>query len=119
MFVIPCSYAAARDAGLGALVLGDIGAHFPPDDPRFAGARSTDLARQVAHLAGARGGRIVSLDLTLGRYHDLGAPVPSSHLRPRPTPPAVPRWRPPAPRPPAPRRLPAEGGAEGGEGGPR
>jgi 2-C-methyl-D-erythritol 4-phosphate cytidylyltransferase/2-C-methyl-D-erythritol 2,4-cyclodiphosphate synthase len=56
---------AAMDAVLGALVLGDIGAHFPPDDPRYAGARSTDLATEVARLADRHGGRVVNLDLTL------------------------------------------------------
>jgi 2-C-methyl-D-erythritol 4-phosphate cytidylyltransferase/2-C-methyl-D-erythritol 2,4-cyclodiphosphate synthase len=56
---------AAMDAVLGAAGLGDIGLHFPPDDPRYAGAASTDLARQVADLLAARGGRIVNLDLTL------------------------------------------------------
>jgi 2-C-methyl-D-erythritol 4-phosphate cytidylyltransferase/2-C-methyl-D-erythritol 2,4-cyclodiphosphate synthase len=56
---------AAMDALLGAVGLGDIGLHFPPDDRRFAGAASTDLARRVAALLDARGYRIVNLDLTL------------------------------------------------------
>jgi 2-C-methyl-D-erythritol 4-phosphate cytidylyltransferase/2-C-methyl-D-erythritol 2,4-cyclodiphosphate synthase len=56
---------AAMDALLGAVGLGDIGAHFPPDDERFAGADSTGLARRVAGMLAADGWRIVNLDLTL------------------------------------------------------
>jgi 2-C-methyl-D-erythritol 4-phosphate cytidylyltransferase/2-C-methyl-D-erythritol 2,4-cyclodiphosphate synthase len=56
---------AAMDAVLGAVGLGDIGEHFPPDDERYAGAASTDLARRIAGLIGGRGYRIVNLDLTL------------------------------------------------------
>jgi len=56
---------AAMDALLGATALGDIGAHFPPDDPAFAGADSAGLTRKVAELLRNRGYRIVNLDLTL------------------------------------------------------
>ena len=56
---------AAMDALLGAAGLGDIGVHFPPEDPRFAGSASTDLAREVAALIEAAGYEIVNLDLTL------------------------------------------------------
>jgi len=56
---------AGMDALLGACALGDIGLHFPPDDPGFAGAASTDLARKVASLVREAGFEIVNLDLTL------------------------------------------------------
>jgi 2-C-methyl-D-erythritol 4-phosphate cytidylyltransferase/2-C-methyl-D-erythritol 2,4-cyclodiphosphate synthase len=56
---------AAMDAVLGAAGLGDIGEHFPPDDGRYEGAASTDLARQVAGLLERRGLGIVNLDLTV------------------------------------------------------
>lgn len=55
----------AMDAVLGAAGLGDIGRHFPPDDPSFAGARSTDLAARVASLLEEAGYEIHNLDLTL------------------------------------------------------
>ena len=56
---------AAMDALLGAAALGDIGGHFPPGDPRFAGAASTGLAREVVRLLRESGFEIVNLDLTL------------------------------------------------------
>jgi 2-C-methyl-D-erythritol 2,4-cyclodiphosphate synthase len=56
---------AAMDALLGAAALGDIGGHFPPGDPRFAGAASTGLAREVVRLLRDSGFEIVNLDLTL------------------------------------------------------
>lgn len=56
---------AAMDALLGAAALGDIGVHFPPEDPRYAGAASTALARQVGSLVAGAGYEIVNLDLTL------------------------------------------------------
>jgi 2-C-methyl-D-erythritol 2,4-cyclodiphosphate synthase len=56
---------AAMDALLGAACLGDIGVHFPPDDPSFAGASSTVLARRVGDLVRGAGFEIVNLDLTL------------------------------------------------------
>jgi 2-C-methyl-D-erythritol 4-phosphate cytidylyltransferase / 2-C-methyl-D-erythritol 2,4-cyclodiphosphate synthase len=56
---------AAMDALLGASALGDIGVHFPPGDPKFAGASSTGLAREVARLLRESGFEVVNLDLTL------------------------------------------------------
>ncbi len=56
---------AAMDAVLGAAALGDIGVLFPPGDPRFAGAASTGLAREVARLLRESGFEIVNLDLTV------------------------------------------------------
>jgi len=56
---------AVCDAILGALALGDIGAHFPDTDPRWKGADSRLLLRHVASLALALGWRIGNLDATL------------------------------------------------------
>ncbi|MCP4014221.1 MAG: 2-C-methyl-D-erythritol 4-phosphate cytidylyltransferase, partial [Phycisphaeraceae bacterium] len=58
-------YHAAMDAVLGAASMGDIGEHFPPDDPRFAGADSGELAATVADRIGEAGFEIVNLDLML------------------------------------------------------
>jgi len=56
---------AAMDALLGAAGLEDIGALFPPGDPRFAGVESADLAREVARRVSEAGFGIANLDLTL------------------------------------------------------
>jgi 2-C-methyl-D-erythritol 4-phosphate cytidylyltransferase/2-C-methyl-D-erythritol 2,4-cyclodiphosphate synthase len=56
---------AAMDALLGAAGLPDIGHYFPPGDPRFAGADSLVLAREVAGYVKSAGFSIVNLDLTL------------------------------------------------------
>ena len=56
---------ALTDAILGAIGAGDIGGHFPPNEPEWRGA---DSARFLAHAAGlvaARGGRLVHVDVTL------------------------------------------------------
>lgn len=46
---------AVADALLGAANLGDLGAHFPSADPRWAGADSLDLLRTVVSMATAAG----------------------------------------------------------------
>lgn len=56
---------ALCDAILGALALGDIGRHFPPEDPRWKDADSRLFLRHVAAMAGARGWRLCNADLTL------------------------------------------------------
>lgn len=56
---------ALMDALLGAAGAGDIGQHFPPGDPRFAGADSRELLREVVRIVAARGFEIVNCDLTL------------------------------------------------------
>jgi 2-C-methyl-D-erythritol 2,4-cyclodiphosphate synthase len=56
---------ALMDALLGAAALGDIGRHFPPSDPRYAGADSRELLREVARLVAARGFGVTNCDLTL------------------------------------------------------
>ena len=56
---------AVMDALLGALALGDIGRHFPETDPRYAGADSLALLRQVAALLRERGWQLGNLDATV------------------------------------------------------
>jgi 2-C-methyl-D-erythritol 2,4-cyclodiphosphate synthase len=56
---------AVIDALLGAAGLGDIGRHFPDDDPRFAGADSIELLAQAAALARREGWQVVNVDATV------------------------------------------------------
>ena len=56
---------AVMDALLGALALGDIGAHFPDSDAAVAGADSLALLRRVLELVEGKGYRIGNLDATL------------------------------------------------------
>jgi len=56
---------AIMDALLGAANLGDLGRHFPSDDPAYAGARSVELLRRVGGLVRERGFTVGSLDATV------------------------------------------------------
>ncbi|MEC8003271.1 MAG: 2-C-methyl-D-erythritol 2,4-cyclodiphosphate synthase [Pseudomonadota bacterium] len=56
---------ALTDALLGALALGDIGHHFPDDDPTLEDADSRQLLRQVMALVKARGFTLGNADLTI------------------------------------------------------
>ncbi len=56
---------AISDALLGALALGDIGTHFPDTDPKYAGADSLHLLRQVMARIQAEGYRLGNLDATI------------------------------------------------------
>lgn len=56
---------ALCDALLGAVALGDIGAHFPDTDPRWRGADSRMLLREVVALVAARGYTPVNVDVTI------------------------------------------------------
>jgi len=56
---------ALTDAILGAIGAGDIGQHFPPGDPRWRGADSSRFLAQAAALVAERGGRLLSLDVTI------------------------------------------------------
>lgn len=56
---------AIADAVLGALALGDLGAHFPDTDARWKDADSRVLLRHVAGLAATRGFRIGNIDATV------------------------------------------------------
>lgn len=56
---------ALCDAIYGAIGEGDIGTHFPPSDPKWKGAASSEFLKHAVSLAANRGGRIVNLDLTI------------------------------------------------------
>jgi 2-C-methyl-D-erythritol 2,4-cyclodiphosphate synthase len=56
---------ALCDAILGALALGDIGKHFPPDDPRWRDADSRSFLRHCTALARARGWVVGNADVTI------------------------------------------------------
>lgn len=56
---------ALSDALLGAVALGDIGRHFPDNDPQYKGADSRELLRQVVQRVNAEGYAIGNVDLTI------------------------------------------------------
>ena len=56
---------AIVDALLGAIGEGDIGRHFPPDDPKWKGADSRVFLTEAARRVAARGGRIANIDSTV------------------------------------------------------
>ena len=56
---------AVMDALLGGAGLGDLGTHFPSDDPSYAGASSLGLLRRVASLVEDAGLVVASIDATV------------------------------------------------------
>lgn len=56
---------ALMDAMLGALSLGDIGLHFPPDDEAYRGISSLLLLERVNALINGRGYRLHNADCTV------------------------------------------------------
>ncbi|MCQ2428407.1 MAG: 2-C-methyl-D-erythritol 2,4-cyclodiphosphate synthase [Clostridia bacterium] len=56
---------AIADALLGAAALGDIGKHFPDNDPAYEGADSLMLLKKVAGLLKDNGYRVVNIDSTV------------------------------------------------------
>ena len=56
---------AVMDALLGAAALGDIGRHFPDNDPAYAGADSLALLRAVISLLEDRGYQVGNVDATI------------------------------------------------------
>ncbi|HEY6204168.1 MAG TPA: 2-C-methyl-D-erythritol 2,4-cyclodiphosphate synthase [Candidatus Limnocylindria bacterium] len=56
---------ALMDALLGAANLGDLGRHFPSDDPAYAGASSLGLLTRVGVLIREAGLAVASLDATV------------------------------------------------------
>ena len=56
---------AVMDALLGAAGLGDIGRHFPDNDPAYRGIDSQILLSKVRDLLAAKGFRIGNLDVTV------------------------------------------------------
>lgn len=56
---------ALCDALLGAAAMRDIGYHFPDTDPRWKGADSRMLLREVVRLLGAEGYRVGNVDVCI------------------------------------------------------
>lgn len=56
---------ALVDALLGAIADGDIGSHFPPSDPKWKGARSSQFVQHACNLVRNKGGIIDHIDLTI------------------------------------------------------
>lgn len=56
---------AVMDAILGAAAMGDIGKHFPDTDPKYAGADSMFLLKEVVGLVEQQGYQISNLDCTV------------------------------------------------------
>ena len=56
---------AVSDALLGAAGLGDIGRHFPDTDPRYKGADSLLLLKEVTRKVTAAGYRVSNIDVTM------------------------------------------------------
>jgi 2-C-methyl-D-erythritol 2,4-cyclodiphosphate synthase len=73
---------AITDAVLGAAALGDVGAHFPPGDPRYAHADSADFLRKAITLAREQGWELANVDSTVSTERPRLAPyIP--HMRAR------------------------------------
>ena len=73
---------ALMDAMLGAAALGDIGSLFPDSDPRFEGADSMDLLRQVSALLDEKGWRVGNIDATIVAQRPKLAPyIPEMRRR--------------------------------------
>lgn len=73
---------AITDAVLGAAALGDIGAYFPPSDPRYVHADSADFLRTALRLAREAGWTLGNIDATVRAERPRLAPyIP--HIRER------------------------------------
>ena len=66
---------AIMDALLGAAGLPDIGAHFPTDDPRYAGVSSLKLLQHVAELLAQHKLSVGNIDATVIAERPKIAPV--------------------------------------------
>ncbi len=56
---------AVIDAVLGAAGEGNVGAHFPPTDPRWRGSDSIGLLSRVGELLAQRGWTVVNVDVVV------------------------------------------------------
>jgi 2-C-methyl-D-erythritol 2,4-cyclodiphosphate synthase len=69
---------AVCDALLGAAGLGDIGTHFPDNDPRWKGASSLVFLERTAEMLGERGLRIAWIDaVVIAERPKLGPHFPA------------------------------------------
>jgi len=74
---------AVMDALLGAAGCGDIGRHFPPDDPAYAGVRSLVLLSRVRAILAAHGWRAAHVDvMVLAQAPRLAPYVPAIRAAP-------------------------------------
>ncbi|MGI6120077.1 MAG: 2-C-methyl-D-erythritol 2,4-cyclodiphosphate synthase [Desulfosporosinus sp.] len=72
---------AIMDALFGALALGDIGTHFPDQDPRYSGISSLALLEQVMLLIREQGYRIENIDSVIVAERPKLAPfIPQMRL---------------------------------------
>lgn len=67
---------AITDAVLGALALGDIGSHFPNDEPRWQNAESTVFLRYAVGLLKESGFAVANVDCVI----DLESPKLRPHI---------------------------------------
>lgn len=65
---------ALADALLGAARLGDIGQHFPDEDPTYAGADSLSLLAEAARLVRSAGFAILDVDCVVSAEEPRLAP---------------------------------------------
>jgi 2-C-methyl-D-erythritol 2,4-cyclodiphosphate synthase len=56
---------ALADALLGAAGLGDLGEHFPSEDPKWSGASGTSILGETARILRAREAEVVQADITV------------------------------------------------------
>ncbi|PAB57546.1 2-C-methyl-D-erythritol 2,4-cyclodiphosphate synthase [Anaeromicrobium sediminis] len=56
---------AIKDAILGAAALGDIGKHFPDTDPKYKGASSIELLKEVNRIVREKGYKVNNIDSTI------------------------------------------------------
>lgn len=56
---------ALVDAILGAISSGDIGVHFPPTDPQFAGMSSSHFLQHAVNIAATKGYKVSNADVTI------------------------------------------------------
>lgn len=73
---------AIIDALLGAAAMGDIGQHFPSDEPEWAGADSQAMLVRVVALLLERGYRVGNVDATvIAERPKLAAQIPAMRQR--------------------------------------
>ena len=73
---------AICDAILGAMALGDIGKHFPDNDPAFKNIDSSELLKSVIQSASDKGYVVGNLDCTvIAQAPRLGAHIPAMQTK--------------------------------------
>jgi len=73
---------AICDAILGAIALGDIGKHFPDNDPAFKNIDSAELLKSVMQSANNKGYVVGNLDCTvIAQAPRLGAHIPAMQTK--------------------------------------